>query len=367
LTAIAGIRAYRQWQPFAAGTYGTSSGEAAGFDSLIVAVETASGITGWGEMAPLGSFYSAAFAAGARAGVAELAPKLIGADAAQPRRIVELLDRAMRGHPYVKSALDMACWDAAARARGQPLCAALGGRFGEAVELYRSLPPLPPPVAAELAERHVASGYLRLQVKVGGDPVEDAERLAAVSDAAGNGVVLFADANGGWTTADARRFVRATRQLDYTLEQPCATLDECRVVRRHCPVPLVLDESIETLPDVLAAWQQGVADGITIKIARVGGVTRAAALRDVAVELGLLVTVEDTGGASIDTAAMLHLSISTPARQRLHTVDFNAWVSVDNATGLPAPSAGSLAPPEGAGLGVAVLEHDLGDPFFRTP
>jgi cis-L-3-hydroxyproline dehydratase len=367
LTTIAEIRAYRQWQPFEAGTYGTSSGEAAGFDSLIVAVETASGITGWGEMAPLGSFYSEAFAAGARAGVAELAPKLVGADAAQPRRIVELLDRHLRGHPYVKSALDMACWDAAARARGQPLCAALGGRFGEAVELYRSLPPLPPPEAVELARRHLASGYRRLQVKVGGDPREDAERLLAVRDAAGSGTVLFADANGGWTTAQARRFVRAVGDVDYTLEQPCASLHECHAVRRDCPVPLVLDESIETLPAVLAAWQQGIADGITIKISRAGGVTRAAALRDVAVELGLMVTVEDTGGATIDTAAMLHLSLSTPARQRLHTVDFNAWVSVDNATGLPAPSAGGLAPPGGPGLGVTVLEHELGEPFFRTP
>ena len=80
-----------------------------------------------------------------------------------------------------------------------------------------------------------------------------------------------------------------------------------------------------SLEALLHARRDAGADGVTIKIARVGGVTRAAALRDVAVELGMTVTVEDTGGATIDTAAMLHLSHSTPephraAHRRLHGV-----------------------------------------------
>src|SRR6516225_10090585 len=142
MSAITAIRAYRQWQPFAEGSYATSGGSADGFDSTVVAASLESGVTGWGEMAPLGAFYSEAFAAGARAGVAELAPQLLGLDAAQPRLVVARMDELMRGQPYVKSALDMACWDAAAREQGRPLCEALGGRFGEAAELYRSLPPI---------------------------------------------------------------------------------------------------------------------------------------------------------------------------------------------------------------------------------
>ncbi len=91
--------------------------------------------------------------------------------------------------------------------------------------------------------------------------------------------------------------------------------------------------------------------------------TRAAQMRDMAVELGLQVTVEDTGGASIDTAAILHLSLSTPEHARAHTVDFNAWVTIDNADGIPAVEAGALAPPNGPGLGVAVREAALGEPI----
>ncbi|HEY0387470.1 MAG TPA: mandelate racemase/muconate lactonizing enzyme family protein [Gaiellales bacterium] len=363
MSAIAAIRAYRQWQPFAEGTYGTSGGTADGFDSVVVAVETAAGVTGWGEMAPLGSFYSDAFAAGARAGVAELAPQLLGLDAGQPRALAARMGALLRGHPYVRSAIDMACWDAAARERGRPLCEALGGRFGDAVELYRSIPPHSPEEAAAMAGGLVAAGYRRLQVKVGGDPALDVERLLAVRDAAGPEIRLVADANGGWTSASAIRFAALAGTLDYALEQPCATIGECAAVRRRCGVPMLLDESIVTLDDLLAVRAGGIADGVTVKLSRVGGITPAALLRDVAAGQGLEVTVEDTGGASIDTAAMVHMSLSTPAQVRGATVDFNAWVTADNAVGMPAPRAGRLASPDGPGLGVTVLEDALGDPF----
>ena len=90
-------------------------------------------------------------------------------------------------------------------------------------------------------------------------------------------------------------------------------------------------------------------------------------MRDVAAELGLRVTVEDTGGADIDTAAMVQLTLSTPAPARGATVDFNAWVTVRNGTGRPAPAAGRLGLPSGPGLGVEVLEDELGEPFVRVP
>jgi L-alanine-DL-glutamate epimerase-like enolase superfamily enzyme len=139
--------------------------------------------------------------------------------------------------------------------------------------------------------------------------------------------------------------------------------EECRAVRGQCPHPLVLDECIDSLPALLAAQRDGVADGVTIKIARVGGVGPAALLRDVAVDLGLPVTVEDTGGSDIDTAAMAQLSLSTPQELRLHTVDFNAWVTVGNATGMPPAVDGRLRAPDGPGLGVEIQLEELGEPF----
>jgi L-alanine-DL-glutamate epimerase-like enolase superfamily enzyme len=256
----------------------------------------------------------------------------------------------------------MACWDVTARAAGRPLCEALGARFGESVPVYNVVTILPVDESVALARELVAEGYRRLQVKVGTVPEADAERLAAVRAAVGTEVVLFADANGGFTSGSARRFLRATHDLEYTLEQPCRTYAECASVRRACDRPLVLDESIVTLDDLLLAHRDGVADGVTIKLQRVGGITRAALLRDVAVELGVEVTVEDAGGASLVTAAVVHLGLGTPERLRVHTCDFHTWVAVDHGMGLPPRADGAQQQPPGPGLGIEVDFDSLGDP-----
>jgi L-alanine-DL-glutamate epimerase-like enolase superfamily enzyme len=364
---ITRIRLYRQFQPFRDGTYTCSGNRSAeGFDSAIVAIDTDRGLTGWGEMAPLGSFYSEAFSAGAREGIIELAPALISEDPRQSERIASRLDLLMMGQPYIKAALDMACWDLKARAADQPLCEALGGRFGEGVALYRSISQMAPDAMAQRAKKYLAEGYRRLQVKVGLDPNTDVERLQAVRDAVGNDVILFCDANGGWTVKQARHFLLAVRDLDFTMEQPCLSYAECRALKQHCPQPMVLDESIVSLEALLEAIHDGVADGVTVKISRVGGVGKARLIRDVAVAARLPVTVEDTGGAEIDTAAMIHLSLSTPEAFRMHTVDFHNWVGVGHGDGIPPTRDGTMFPPAGAGLGVAVREAELGKPIFET-
>ena len=359
---IVRVRAYRQLQPFRRGHYAMGHVGSPAFDSLIVALDTDVGVTGWGEMAVISPAYADSFAAGAQAGVGELAPVLLGADPTQPRAVLALLDAAMRGQPYVKSALDIACWDVTARAAGRPLCEVLGARHGEAVPLYNVVTISPVDDAVSLARELVAEGYRRVQVKVGTTPEVDAERLAAVRDAVGDGIVLYADANGAFTTGGARRFLRATRDLEYAFEQPCRTYAECASLRGACERPLVLDESIVALDDLLRAHRDGVCDGITVKLQRVGGITRAALIRDVAVELGVGVTVEDAGGASLATSAVVHLGLGTPERLRVHTCDFHTWVSVDHGTGLPPRAEGGQAPPPSAGLGIEVDVDALGAP-----
>jgi L-alanine-DL-glutamate epimerase-like enolase superfamily enzyme len=258
----------------------------------------------------------------------------------------------------------MACWDLLGKKAQLPLAELLGGRHGTRVDLYRSIAQDTPARMVARARAYQAEGYRRLQVKVGLDPDEDIERIESVRAALGPGIVLFADANGGWSTHQARRFLRATRHIDYYLEQPCATYDECRALRSDCDRPLVLDESITDLATLLKAHADGTADAVTIKIARVGGITKAKLMRDTAVELGLAVTVEDTGGAEIDTAAMVHMSLSTPRAQRLHTCDFHNWVTVSNARGMPATEDGSISIGHAPGLGIEPLVETFGPPFL---
>jgi L-alanine-DL-glutamate epimerase-like enolase superfamily enzyme len=359
------IRAFRVLQPFVDGPYRMSKGRVAdAFDSLIVEIR-ADGVSGWGEMAPLGTFYSAAFAGGAEAGVKEIAPHLIGRDPRALAQIGRLMDTVFKGHPYIKSALDMALNDLAARASGIALVTMLGGREDAWVDLYRVVTHGEPVVMAQNAAHYVGAGYRRLQVKVGGDVGEDIERVRAVAGAVPRGTVLFCDANAGWTVFQARQFADQTRDIDYVFEQPCMTIDDTLSLRRSCDKPLVLDESVRTLDDLLHIHRTGAADGVTLKISRLGGVSRTRQLRDLAVDLGLMVTVEDTGGAEIDTAAMAHLSLSTPAERRIHAIAFHEWVTVRTARNAPPVENGArMGLPDGLGLGIDVDPDLLGRPIL---
>jgi L-alanine-DL-glutamate epimerase-like enolase superfamily enzyme len=364
---IVSVSVYAQWQPFVDGAYTCSGGRSAvGFDSTVVRLETDAGIVGWGEMAPLGSFYDPAFAAGAREGLRLLAPLVLDLDPRQHGVLTTTVDRHLAGHPYAKSALDMAAWDVAGIATDLPLAELLGGRHGETVELYRSVAQGSPQEMADQAAHYVDAGYRRIQVKVGLDPADDIERMEAVVEKLPSGTIVYADANAAWTPAAARRFLRATRHLDYVLEQPCADHDANVTVRAACDRPFVLDESIDSLASLLRAHRAGLIDGVTLKVARLGGVSRTRLVRDVAVELGQQVTVEDTGGAQVATAAIAHLSLSTPTPARAHTVDFHHWVSVANGTGDLECHGGTMTAPTGPGLGIEVDVDALGAPLFTV-
>jgi L-alanine-DL-glutamate epimerase-like enolase superfamily enzyme len=335
-------------------------------ETTVVTVESGDGITGCGEVGVLGT-YAPAFAGGVHSALPLLAPVLLGVDPLRSAVVNERLDDVLNGHPYAKSALDVACLDVAAKRRGVPACDLLGGRFDGPLELYRAVSLAEPETMAEQARRFVARGYRRLQVKVGDDPHVDVERVRAVRDAVGPEVPLFADANGGWTTYDARAFLAGLDRTDgLVVEQPCATIEECARLRPACPLPIVLDESIDSLDALVRAHALGVADGVTIKLSRVGGLTRARAIRDAAVALRLPVTVEDTGGAEIATAAALHLLASIPRALRIHAYPFQEIVTESTASGLPPVERGTLDLPSGIGLGVEPDPAALGEPFFDT-
>src|SRR5262245_53439117 len=168
---ITRILAYRVELPLHEGSYQWSGGKSVSvFESTIVAVETDAGLTGYGEVCPLGPFYLPAYAAGARTGIAELGPHLLGEDPRQLGKMNRRMDAALQGHPYVKSAIDMACWDILGKVTKQPACILMGGRFGDDVGLYRAISQEAPDQMASRVAGYRAEGYRRFQLKVGGDP-----------------------------------------------------------------------------------------------------------------------------------------------------------------------------------------------------
>src|SRR3982751_3046959 len=134
------IAAYRVDLPLHEGSYKWSGGKSVNvFDSTVVEIETDQGITGYGEVCPLGPFYLPAYGRGVRTGLRELGPHLLGYDPCQLGKLNQRMDAALKGHAYVKSAIDMACWDILGQATGQPVCVLLGGRYGADFPLYRAI------------------------------------------------------------------------------------------------------------------------------------------------------------------------------------------------------------------------------------
>ena len=351
--------------PLHEGSYKWSGGKSVEvFDSTVVRIETDAGVQGHGEVCPLGPFYLPSYARGVRAGLEELAPQLIGEDPTQIERLNRTMDRALKGHPYVKSAIDIAAWDILGQAAGMPVCELLGGRYGDDFVLYRAISQDTPEAMAASVAGYREEGYRRFQLKVGGDPDTDIERVRAAAAMLEGGDKLIADANTGWLRHEAMRVAAAVRDVDVYIEQPCASYDECLSVRRHTDRPFVLDESIDGIDSLLRGHADLAMDVVNIKIGKFGGLSRARQARDLCLTLGIAMTIEDTWGGDIVTAAIAHLAHSTPPEYLFTATDFNSYVTVSIAADAPQRVGGRMAAPAAPGLGVTPRPEILGEPVL---
>src|SRR5215470_249123 len=362
---IARITVHRVELPLVEGSYGWSGGKSIrAYDSTVVRIETDTGLVGHGEVAPLGPAYLPAYAAGARAGLAEPGPHLIGRDPTELGVINRLMERHLKGHPYVRSALDIACWDLLGIAARLPLATLLGGCQGESIALYRAISQDTPERMAERVAHFRAQGYRQFQLKVGSGPDLDIARIRAVAKQLEPGEILVADANGSWLGHQATRVASAVEDLGVYIEQPCLTYEECLSVRRRIRQPMILDESIDSPAALLRAHADGAMDVVNIKLSRVGGVTAARQMRDMCVAMGIAMTIEDSGGGDIVTAAIAHLAHSTPEGFRFSVSDCNSYVTVALADGAPRRVDGRMRAPAGPGLGIAPRGAVLGNPVL---
>lgn len=363
---ITAIRGYQIDLPLKEGSYKWSGGKSVSvFDSTVVEVITDEGVTGYGEVCPLGPFYLPAYAAGVRAGMKELGPHLIGEDPTQLAKLNRRMDAALQGHPYVKSGIDMACWDILGKAAGLPVCTLLGGRYGDDFVLYRAISQETPEQMAAKVAGYRSEGYRRFQLKVGGDPDVDIERIRAVRAALQPGDKLVADANTGWLRHEAMRVVAAVKEVDVYIEQPCQTYEECLSIRRHTDHPFVLDENVDSLAMLMQGHHDLAMDVVNIKISKFGGLTKARQARDLCTSLGIAMTIEDSWGGDIVTAAISHLAHSTPTELLFTSTDFNSYVTVPFADGAPQREDGRMRASTAPGLGIAPMFDVLGSPVLE--
>ena len=358
---ITGISLYKTPLPYVGGSYGWGAGNAITTAiASVVVIDTDAGLQGCGEFTPCGENYMVAHSEGVEALLRLVAPSLLGEDPRQVARIEALLDHLVQGHGYAKSPIDIACWDLLGQSCGQPLWMLMGGKLTDGAPMYRVAPQKATDETVAEMQRYREQGYRQFQIKVGSDWSGDIERIQTGVSLLEPGEKAMADANQGWRVDNAIRVARATADLDYILEQPCRTYEECQQVRRVAQQPMKLDECITGM----AAAQRVVADKgaeiCCLKLSNLGGLSKARRVRDFLVENRLPVVSEDTWGGEITTAAVAHFAASTPEEYLQNTTDLMNYNTRSTGIGGAYARDGKLYAPDGPGLGVSPDFETLG-------
>ncbi|MBC6438385.1 MAG: mandelate racemase [Rhodobacteraceae bacterium] len=332
-------------------------------DATFVKVATDAGLIGWGEGTPWGHTYVPAHGPGIRAGIETMAPFILGLD---PRRVLDVeraMDMALPGHLYAKSPIDMACWDIAGQAVGLPIADLMGGGSRAPMPIAASIGARTAEETRAMIDRYRARGCIAFSVKIGGDVNRDIARIRDVEARKQPGEIMLYDVNRSWTRQQALRVMQATEDLDVMFEQPCESLDDIAAIRPLHGAPVSVDETLVTLQDASRIARDGLAEVFGIKLNRVGGLTRAARIRDIALAHGIDMFIMATGGSVLADAEQLHLAATIPPAHMLGTWACQDMIAAEIADRRgPRATRGYLTLPEAPGLGVHPDESALGAP-----
>ncbi len=356
---ITRIRAYSVTYTSRGGAYELSGGRKfSDFQSVILRIDTDEGIFGWGEhgSSPL---YMPSLHASALAAIEFIAPALLGQNPCESAVIQDRMNFALQGHEYAKSAIDIACWDIAARAAGVPLAVLLGGIYQTEFPIIDVIKIADPAKMRDRSDELFEQGFKVIQIKVGGDWREDIRRLQAIWESAQRFDTVIADANAHWKQHEALQVVNAMEGTALMIEQPCRHLEQNLAVRRRTSLPFVLDESLDSLRAVQLAHQADAFDCAMLKLSRFGGITSLRLARDNCISWGKAVTMEDMVGSEIISSVAAHLAASTPPQNLVVASFATSFRNESLGEGLWQQNGrGRL--PAGPGLGITMDEGKLG-------
>lgn len=360
------LHIYAHQLPVKNGPYRMANALVHALDTTLVKIVTETGTVGWGETCPVGPTYAPAHALGARAALAEMGQGLIGA-ALHPVMLRRRMDGLLNGHRYAKAAVDIAAHDALGKAYGVRVADLLGGVAAESVPSYYASGVGEPDEIARIAAEKMAEGYPRMQVKIGGRPVEvDIAVLRKVWEVIkGSGMRLAADGNRGLPTRDALRLSRECPDIPFIMEQPCNTIEELAAIRGQVHHGLYLDENGEDLATVVRVAGLGLVDGFGMKVTRIGGLQQMAAFRDICEARSMPHTCDDAWGGDIIHAACTHIGATVSPR-----LNEGVWLAApyveghyDRTNGIDIVG-GHIKLPEGPGLGVIPEDGIFGNPVL---
>ncbi len=332
-------------------------------DSLIVTVVDSDGRTGLGEAPQIWQVTGASIA-GARACVEQvLGPLLTGRDADDLVRNCRDVRAAVAGNEAAKAAVDVALHDLVARRLGVPLVRLLGGtslRVATDVTLSAGSAG----ALATAAAARVAEGFTALKVKVGrrgdGESADaDVARVRAVREAAGPDVRIRLDANQGWTAREAVRVIRGLADADLgveLVEQPVPRydIDGLAWVTDRVEIPILADEAVFGIRDLVAVIRRRAADMVNVKLAKCGGLGPAATLLELATEHGMGTMIGSMMESAVGVGAAASLAA---ARGTTAVCDLDAawWLASSPIDGGARYQAGTLLLPDAPGLDTHLL------------
>ncbi|HEY6367481.1 MAG TPA: enolase C-terminal domain-like protein, partial [Candidatus Binatia bacterium] len=242
-----------------------------------------------------------------------LSPALKGHDPCRFEQIHAIMDKAVKGYPYAKAAIDMALYDVAGKAMQVPACQFLGGCFRDRVSIAHSLGLMEIQKAIEEALQAKSEGIKTIKLKGGVDPERDVKLVRRMRDALGPDTKICVDANQGYPTPKmAVRVIRDMEAFDLLyMEQPVEGIDRMAEVAKRVETPIMADESAWTAQDVIEIVQKRAADMISIYTTKPGGIFKAKKVAAVAEAAGLKCNVNGSVETGVGNAANIHLAAST--------------------------------------------------------
>lgn len=338
-------------------------------DFLLVRVVTSAGVEGLGEVSATLTWSGEDGATAEHAIRSALAPAIVGQPLVPVGALEARMGRALAASPFTKAGVSIALWDAYARTLDVPLAVALGGPLREQVPIKCSLSGDGERLRGTY-EAARAAGFRAFKVKVGLDPDGDAERLRQARALAGDQAFLGADANGGWSRAQARRAVALLApHAPAFVEQPLAPGDLAgmRELRERSDLPIVLDESVFGLEDLVAALRAEAADVVSVYVGKAGGPARAVELARVAHAFGVESIVGSNGELGVGAAAQVHVACAAPGLAPAIPSDvIGAHYYDEDVLAEPLPGDGAhVRLPDAPGLGVR-LRDDLLEQLARA-
>ena len=341
----------------------TAGGEHVVSPYVVVRVHTDAGLVGLGEatLSPRWSGETSPSCVAAIEGL--IGPAITGQDPIAITALRRTIDGTIRHNPFAKAAVEMALWDIAGKAAGQPVYQLLGGKVKDELPMKMVVGAFPVDQAVALAQRFLDWGATCLKVKVGLDPTTDIARVHAVREAAGPDIPIGIDANQGWDLATARRCLADMGDLLFA-EQPVPTTDprDLARLRGDTRIPIMADESVFTLQDARRLTELGACDILSVYPGKHAGIAATREIAHVARAAGVVCSMGSNLELGIATAAMLHLAAAEPSLDDARYPGDYLGPLYHQADLLKEPL--QLGPsvarvPDGPGLGVELDEDQL--------